>query len=354
MALTIADVQITPGLLVTPIANTTLIMRDIFRGQTNLGHLAIASISSFVYAGLLLSVAARLFSNEQLVNPAWEPLSLKGLGGIGRSKAAKRPPRLPAIDEAIALFAIFVLLLFYIQPRLLIRLDLASAMIITQVFLVFGPAAAMAWMGNWRWREAFKLRTPTAGSLAGALLLGVGLAPVAALFTWLQSRFWPPGEMQKLNSELIEKALRAHPLMIPLVIGVFAGVFEELFFRGAIQSGLLRKARRPFTPILITSIIFAAAHLDIHGMPIRTLLGLVLGWIVYHTGSIFPAMIVHATYNSTQLFIAAWQIRHHDPTAELTLDANFWLRLAVGIAMTSVGAWLIHRSKHSAVRNEQK
>src|SRR5688572_19496407 len=76
MALTIAEVQVTPGLLVTPIANTTLDMRDVLRGQTHLGHLAVASVSSLVYAGLLISVAARLFSNEQLVNPSWEPLSL--------------------------------------------------------------------------------------------------------------------------------------------------------------------------------------------------------------------------------------------------------------------------------------
>jgi sodium transport system permease protein len=81
LALSIADVKPTPGLLVTPIANTTLIMRDMLRGRAAMGPFAVAAISSLFYAGLLLSLAARLFSNEQLVNPGWEPLSLKGLGG---------------------------------------------------------------------------------------------------------------------------------------------------------------------------------------------------------------------------------------------------------------------------------
>src|SRR5206468_3296806 len=110
LALSIADVKTTPGLLVTPIANTTLVMRDVLRGKWSGGAFALASISSLVYAGLLLSIAARLFSNEQLVNPGWEPLGMKGLGRRGERRA-----RLPAVDEAIALFALCLLLMFYIQ-----------------------------------------------------------------------------------------------------------------------------------------------------------------------------------------------------------------------------------------------
>src|SRR5688572_7406917 len=339
MALTIAEVQITPGLLVTPIANTTLIMRDIFRGNVHLGHLAVASISSLVYAGLLLSVAARLFSNEQLVNPSWEPLSLKGLGSMGRGKSAKRPPRLPAVDEAIALFALAVLLLFYVQPYLM-RLGLIPTLIITQVLLIFAPAAVMAWLGNWRWRETFKLGVPRPTSLIGAVLLGIGLAPVVGLFSHLQQKVWPaPPQMQRFMYELFVPALKQHPFLIPIIVGVFAGVFEELLFRGPIQTALMRKSR-PRNAILVTAVLFAAAHLDLHGMVLRTILGAVLGYTVYRTGSIFPAIIVHCLYDITQLGIITWQIHHGEPAAEPSLDTWFWLRFATGAAIAAMGAWL--------------
>ncbi len=349
MALTIAEVQVTPGLLVTPIANTTLVMRDVLRGQTHLGHLAVASISSFLYAGLLLSVAARLFSNEQLVNPSWEPLSLKGLGSIGRGKSSKRPPRLPAVDEAIALFAIALLLLFYVQPSLM-KLGLIPTIIITQVFLLFAPAVVMAWLGNWHWRDTFQLRVPRPAATGGAILLGIGLAPVVGLVSYFQNKFWPPPETtQKFVNELFVPALQAHPFLIPIIVGVFAGVFEELLFRGPIQTALLRKAR-PATAIIITAVIFAAAHLDLHGLPLRTILGLVLGWVVYRSGSILPAILIHVLYDATQLAIAAWQVHHEDPAAPATLDKWFWLRFGVGAVIAVVGYLLIRRRRISAAQ----
>jgi sodium transport system permease protein len=341
LALTIADVQATPGLLVTPIANTTLVMRDILRDRFLPGQFLLASISSLVYAGLLMSIASRLFSNEQLVNPSWEPLSLKGLGGRGK----KSPPRLPAIDEAIALVAIIILLLFYIQPSLM-QFGLIPTIIITQVFLLFGPAVILAWLGNWRWADTFQLRAPRIPAVIGAILLGIGLAPASALLSYLQQKVWPaPPQAQRFMEQLFVPALQHHPILIPALVGVFAGVFEELLFRGPIQTALLRKSK-PSNAILITAILFAAAHLDLHGLPLRAALGVILGWIVYRTGSIFPAILVHALYDATQLGILAWQI-HHDPAAanDNTLDPTFWLRFATGVVLTVAGLYLIHRAR---------
>src|SRR6185503_16436584 len=63
--------QMSPGLLVTPVANTTVIIREVLTHRVSAGAFVLAFISSCVYAGLLLSAAARVFTNEQLVNPSW-------------------------------------------------------------------------------------------------------------------------------------------------------------------------------------------------------------------------------------------------------------------------------------------
>ena len=44
-------------------------------------------------------------------------------------------------------------------------------------------------------------------------------------------------------------------------------------------------------------------------MPIRTFIGIVLGWMVVHTGSIFPAMVTHAAYDITQLLHLSAEVR---------------------------------------------
>jgi len=46
-------------------------------------------------------------------------------------------------------------------------------------------------------------------------------------------------------------------------------VCEEFLFRGPIMTGMRR--RLPMWPaIIVTALLFAAAHLDLYGLPIRT------------------------------------------------------------------------------------
>src|SRR5439155_13273138 len=131
MLVAIAEPVMTPGLLVTPVANTTLIIKEVLTGRITAGPFVLAFISSMIYAGLFLSMAARVFTNEQLVNPAWEPVSLKGL----RPRNRKRMPRLPTVDEALGLCAATLLLTFYVQPSLL-RYGFVPTLLISQIFLL--------------------------------------------------------------------------------------------------------------------------------------------------------------------------------------------------------------------------
>ncbi|MDB5319296.1 MAG: putative transporter permease protein [Phycisphaerales bacterium] len=339
LALSIADVKTTPGLLITPIANTTLVMRDVLRGKWSGGAFALAFASSLVYAGLLLSIAARLFSNEQLVNPGWEPLSLKGLGRRGD----RRQARLPAVDEAIALFALCMLLMFYVQPSLL-KWGLYVMLAVSQIALFFAPAVLFALLGKWKWRETFKLYAPSAAAIVGGSLLGLGLVPVVGLLSGVQRHFWPAdSETEKFMNDLLVPLLQTHPVFTALFIGAFAGIFEELLFRGPIQTALMRR-NRPWAAIVITAAIFAAAHLDLHGFALRALLGIVLGWIVWRSGSIFPAMLLHGLYDAGTVGLAAWEVHHQtSEAAQPILDGAGAVRLIIGLLLCFAGFWLINR-----------
>src|SRR5205085_2725078 len=111
----ILEPEPTVGVLITPIANTTVIIREVLTGRATAGAFVLAFASSLLYAGLMLSVAARLFSNEQLVNPSWEPVSMKGLRSAG---SVRKRRRLPAVDEVLALIVLTFLLQVYVAPSL--------------------------------------------------------------------------------------------------------------------------------------------------------------------------------------------------------------------------------------------
>jgi sodium transport system permease protein len=334
MAVGIMEPRLTPAVLLTPIANTTVIIREALTGRVPPGAFLLAFGSSAVYAGLMLASAARLFSNEQLVNPAWEPLSMKGLrfGGSGK----QRPRRLPAPDEAIALFAVSLILLFYVTPEWRYR-GLFAQLLGNELLLILAPAVVFAILGRWKRRETFALRPASARAMAGAALLGIGLAPWVQFIGYLQQLVWPAeSETAKQTTKLIVDALRAQPLLTIVGIGVLAGVCEELFYRGPLQTAFVRRLP-PWPAIILVGVLFGAIHMDLAGLPIRAALGVLLGWIVWRGGSIYPAMLAHGLFDSTSVALAWWALRTQGEKALTTQPTGFHVGLTDVVTLT-IGA----------------
>jgi sodium transport system permease protein len=354
-AIAVADPPTTAGLLVTPIANTTVLIRDLLTGRATIGAFLLASAASCLYAGLLVSAAARLFNTEQLVNPAWEPLKFRGFG-----RRAKKPrvPRPPSVDAALALFAVTLLLVLYSAPalaKLPVRpdLQLLAIVVVTMLGLIAAPALLLAWLAGYPWVETFSLRRPSWPALAGGALVGVGLVPLVNLLYVLQSAIWPASaDTSAAAMRMFLPSVAAHPVLTAVTVGALAGLCEELLYRGPIQAALTRRLPVTFG-LFVTAALFSAAHMDAHGFPLRLLLGLVLGYVVLRGGSIFPAMLLHAMYDATQMAEMAWFVHTQgaaktaeqavQPSLE-SLDAAFWLTFAVGTVLLVIGTWLFRRA----------
>jgi membrane protease YdiL (CAAX protease family) len=88
-------------------------------------------------------------------------------------------------------------------------------------------------------------------------------------------------------------------LLAALAIGIGAPLMEELTFRGFLQSALAQ--RLGFWPAALLS---TAAWTLLHwgysaaGMAEVFLIGLYFSWLLWRTGSLWPALICHALYNS--------------------------------------------------------
>ena len=342
MLIQVANPRITPGLMVTPVANTTLIIQDVLTGHAHFGNFFLAMVSSFLFAGLVLSLAGRLFTNEQLVNPAWEPISFKAF----RRKDKSLPPRWPAVDEALTLFAISLLLNFYLSASW-ISWGLLPLLTAVEILLIAAPAIIFAKIARYPWKEVFSLRVPRFGAMIGAAFIGLGLIPLANVISFIQQKLHIlPQNQADLEgiSKLFEPTLIAHPYLSPLVVGLLAGICEEILFRGPIHSALIR--RLPLWAALSTGgLLFAAAHLDMAGLPVRMLAGIILGWLVFRTGSIFPAMLMHALYDGGSLGWGTYQLlRGVDFMTKPLEDPAGWIRLIVGIALLLAGFTMIRRS----------
>ena len=89
-----------------------------------------------------------------------------------------------------------------------------------------------------------------------------------------------------------------------LAVGLLAPLAEEIVFRGAILRTLLGNdsptstGYRPMVAIALSAVFFAVAHLNPVQMPHAFLIGLLLGWMYWRTGSILPGLAFHWANNS--------------------------------------------------------
>ena len=107
--------------------------------------------------------------------------------------------------------------------------------------------------------------------------------------------------------EMISEAMKSMtggPVWVSiLLVGIMAPVFEEWLCRGEVLRGLLRRMK-PVWAIVISALFFAL----IHGNPWQALnaflIGCVLGYVYYKTGSLILTMIIHATNNTAAVILA--------------------------------------------------
>ena len=75
-------------------------------------------------------------------------------------------------------------------------------------------------------------------------------------------------------------------------------LLEEVLFRGAIQGVLMRFFGRPWPAIIVAALVFGVFHMNPVQIVYATLLGIVLGWIYYRTGSLMSVIVGHVLNNS--------------------------------------------------------
>ena len=92
-------------------------------------------------------------------------------------------------------------------------------------------------------------------------------------------------------------------LMGILVIGVFAGIGEELFFRGLIQPKMQFYFQSPHLGIWVTAFIFSAIHVQFFGFLPRMFLGAIFGYAYHYTGSLIYPIVGHILNNSLTLLL---------------------------------------------------
>lgn len=140
-------------------------------------------------------------------------------------------------------------------------------------------------------------------------------------------------------------------LLLNLVfVAVFAGVGEELFFRGVLQRLFIKIFKSPWAGIIVTAVIFSAIHLQFYGFLPRLVLGILLGLIYWYSGSLWAAIIAHFAYDAMAVVLI-----HFNPSMadENTVTASFGNQTVLAAVSLALVVWLVLWMKKKSTNSYQ-
>ncbi|QDV63147.1 ABC transporter permease subunit/CPBP intramembrane protease [Crateriforma conspicua] len=366
LSLAPAMVSLLPGielsgpLAIAPLLNIVLLTRDVLAGDMTPVAAGATIASTLAYAAAAIAVAAKLFGSD-----AVSRTSGQSIGSIFLRPAKSRET--PTLQVAATVLALLVPIYFVVSNGLIRFLDsagdsfqMSSRLVLNAVALAVtfgGVPLLVAWFNRLKLVPSFRLRTFPWTAALGAIILGLGAWVFAHEAFVLADAVGIKGLTESKIAQT-EKVLEAwkqvSPVLLLATLAMTPAVIEELCFRGFLFSAFA-KFMSPAKTIIVTAVLFGAFHvltgnaLLLERFVPSTLLGLILGWIAYRTGSVIPGMLMHFVHNGL-LELAA---RYEDKLTFLGegfedqshLPASW---LITGAALSAIGVallWWATRSK---------
>ncbi|HAM71564.1 MAG TPA: CPBP family intramembrane metalloprotease domain-containing protein [Verrucomicrobiales bacterium] len=336
-ATTLPDIELNAWTAFVPLVNIALLIKGVFLAEAKADLVFLTLLSSAVYAGLALLLAARVFQQEQVL-----------LGGRDswRSLLHMAPTRRPVPTASFSLtaFALVFVLVFY-ASHLLQGRSTVVMILGTQLGFFLLPNILIGWRWGFSWTETYQFRKPSAQAILGAVLIGLSAWGVTA---GIVTRVFPPPET---FTKALEKVLLFEGQNLPLwvvwlVLGVTPAVCEELFFRGLVMAGFRRLGMWP--ALVLSSLLFAVAHSSIYRLLPTFALGMIIGYCTWNSRSMITGMVIHSINNSLLVtFLHMPELAKRFGFDEMATVP--WSLTLVTLASTVLGVWLVRRGSRGLV-----
>jgi len=120
------------------------------------------------------------------------------------------------------------------------------------------------------------------------------------------------------------------------IVAVLPAIGEELLFRGILQKLIKKMTGNGHAAIWITAILFSALHLQFFGFLPRMLLGVLFGYLLEWTGTLWLPILAHFINNAAGVLIYFYTgegLEPDKPDASIFNNSLFFWAMASGIAV---------------------
>ena len=168
----------------------------------------------------------------------------------------------------------------------------------------------------------------------GLLILVTVVMTFASMFVFDLPNYWNMqltnkssvlAELYDMFTELMKQVTGGPFWASFLVVAIFAPIFEEWMCRGMVLRGLLTKMK-PVWAIVISALFFAVIHANPWQALNAFLIGLLMGYVYYKTGSLLLTMLIHFVNNGTAVILSNIEsLKDYDYWIDILGKQNYYL-----------------------------
>lgn len=333
----IPNVELTRTMAVVPVANISLLLKSLMAFKYDYSIIMIVILSNVAYAVLAILFLSRIYDSEAI-------LFGNGKGGMLLLEKRSNMKRggVPNGADACFLLSLLMVLMLYLGSMMQLRFGIGGVFGTQMMILLLPLAFVLYTKRDVKTTYCFHKTKPV--NYLGAVLLIFGATTLILLLSAVLSMLFP--DSAKAVSETFGDLLGGHIGIQIVVIALTPAICEEMLFRGFLFSAM-RSRYKTVTAIFIVAALFGLYHMSLIKFFTTGLLGMVLCYVVYATGSIFPAMLMHFINNLVSVLLSyepvGERLRQVFPIlyTEEPAVSDVLLLAGFGILMTALGVAVI-------------
>ena len=169
------------------------------------------------------------------------------------------------------------------------------------------PAFLFVHFNNESFPQIFRLKPIPYKILFPVVLLSIGTIILSDEIDRLIHMVFSVPEYVDQLADFVQFDTPLYAFILISATVIIAPFSEEVLFRGFLQQFLENHWQDITKAVLVTSMFFAAVHMNPGWIIQIYLLGIILGYLAWRTGSIIPGLILHALNNGMALCLQNYQ-----------------------------------------------
>lgn len=290
----IPNLELTQSMAMMPVANICLLIKNMLVFKVDFVAIAVVLISNVAYAMLAILFLSKIYDSEAILFS-----EQKGSFQLFERRSNLPKGGVPTVSDVMFVVALTILLTLYVGSLLQIKFGLAGVFG-TQMILLAVPLALVIYTKK-DIRKTYGFAGAKVSEFVGAVFLITGFFLINIVLATCLMKLFPASTDNVETAFLVIMGDNVFAAL--LVIAAAPAVCEEMLFRGLILHSL-KERYRVVSAIAITAALFGAYHMSLVKFIPTGLLGLLLCYVVWRTGSIYPAMLMHFLNNVYSVIMA--------------------------------------------------